>query len=691
MRNDRWSSREEILEAISPGADRSAGGPVLYCRGRSYWKHTGEAHTIVVGATGTGKSRRCSIPEAISLVQAEESLVVYDPKAQIYRAAAPYLSGAYQTYVVNLRDIWRSDAWNPFLLIIEYYRSADPQKKQLAQEMLEDLAYALYPDTTVRDVYWPLAARSLFLGAVYALLDPAPSPEEINIASIYQFVRQGDLRCGANTCLKEFVNSLPPDSIARLQLMDYIGNAGDTRGSIRGCFYEGLSYFAKNEGLLALLSASDGLRIADIDPEKPFAVFVISPDETAIYGCLVGLLLDQLMRRMVRLAEERYGGRLPRRVNFLVEEAASVKIPSLKNLAEAGRGRNVRCTTIWQNLSQMEVLYGAANAGSIRENAGVLVAYRVNDYRTLLELSRKCGERMVEQANGALHCEPLITPSQLWAMDVGQALVCIDGRTRFISQLDDYTELFGCESAKLPVRAPNYDRPKPKLFDLQAYVGQLQKQAAPEFFGSREDLPPFLHGSVHRPPKDMDEYIRRLDEKIAELEAAEAAEREAQQKPWSFELTGYHKSKAELAQAIRREAGTTVKKAREILQSLPHTFRFESREEMRSAMQKLLEAGGEIAPLTGEADEDEPEPLPAGLEAPELYSVVLVEVPPQRRVEVSQILQSMMQLPLPQARKLLDKLPYPLDFGSEKEAAQKAAQALQNAGAVIFTLGFEPD
>ncbi len=28
-------------------------------------------------------------------------------------------------------------------------------------------------------------------------------------------------------------------------------------------------------------------------------------------------------------------------------------------------------------------------------------------------------------------------------------------------------------------RAPNYDRPKPKLFDLQAYVGQLQKQAAP--------------------------------------------------------------------------------------------------------------------------------------------------------------------------------------------------------------------
>ena len=42
-------------------------------------------------------------------------------------------------------------------------------------------------------------------------------------------------------------------------------------------------------------------------------------------------------------------------------------------------------------------------------------------------------------------------------------------------------------------------------------------------------------------------------------------------------------------------------------------------------------------------------------EAPELYSVVLVEVPPQRRVEVSQILQSMMQLPLPQARKLLDK------------------------------------
>src|SRR5699024_7471806 len=135
-------------------------------------------------------------------------------------------------------------------------------------------------------------------------------------------------------------------------------------------------------------------------------------------------LVSQLMNHYVRIAEQKYAGKLPIRVNVLLEELGNIgrAITNLPHLMSAGRSRNIRVEFVLQSISQLVDIYGESNATTIMSNCDVRIAFRVNHWDTLTELSRICGEREIN-CEGHVSREPLITQSQLAAMETGQALV----------------------------------------------------------------------------------------------------------------------------------------------------------------------------------------------------------------------------------------------------------------------------
>ena len=92
--------------------------------------------------------------------------------------------------------------------------------------------------------------------------------------------------------------------------------------------------------------------------------------------------------------------------------------------------------------------------------------------------------------------------------------------------------LSGGEKQRISIARAELRPSKPKLFDLQAYVGQLQKQAASGIFSAAGRIcrPSFTAASTDR-RRIWTSISAAWMKKIAELEAAEAAEREAQQTP----------------------------------------------------------------------------------------------------------------------------------------------------------------
>lgn len=481
MRSERLSSSIEIKSKLYKVMGKcSRGGPILYYDRGSKYLHDEEAHTMILGVSGAGKTRRCTLPMNRSFIEAGEDFIAVDPKGDLYRYTHHLLGQRYRCHVINFRDMRRSEGWNPLWLPYVLYTSGEEDKIQVATEKIKELAYALYPDN-MEDPFWTLSARSLFQGAVHALFE-CGREEEINICSVYRMIVGGDEKMSpAVSCLRELVNTLPEDSAASMLLHSYVSNtAGETRSGIRSVFLEGLSSMITSEGLKAFLSQND-LDIQSLDGSKPLAIYIILPDESSIYDGLAGVLVSQLLTHFIRLAQDRYDGRLPRRLNVCLEELGNIgkAIPDLDHIMAAGRSRNIRLQLVLQSLSQLDDIYGASKAVTITSNADVIMAFRVNHWDTLEQLSGKVGERE-KYTNSQLDTEPLLTPAQLGAMETGQALVMISGRVKYVTKLPDYEEMFDCRDWEAPKRPDVYNRKRPQVFHIRDYLWRRKEEECRE-------------------------------------------------------------------------------------------------------------------------------------------------------------------------------------------------------------------
>lgn len=525
MRSDRWSDLREIKNMLKCFTkDKSSGGPILYCSNGMQFTYDKEGHMVVLGVSGSGKSRRCIMAMIYALILAGESFFVVDPKGEIYRETAGALKENANVHVIDFRHIFESERWNPLAAPYELYISGDLVKKQVALEMIDELAFALYPVSDKADPFWAESARSVFVGVVLALFEHA-EPEEISMASVYQVIARGEERCGTQMVLKSFVECLDSESVAAMLLQSYVSTANDTRSGIRSTFLEGISMFARSEGLIQMLGTDD-LHINQLDGEKQTGIYVILPDENPIFDRLAGILCSQIMSHYVRLAQDKYQGKLPCRLNMCLDELGNIgkAIGNLPHIMSAGRSRNIRVQIVLQSLSQLCDIYGPSNATTILSNADVTVAFRTNHWDTLSELSRRCGEREID-TYGHVSREPLITQSQLAAMETGQALVIISGIVKFITWLPDYRDMFDFSDWTPPRKSSNKTRQKLRTFNVVEYTKSMRSKKVNAMISKNSPFNLSAFDSVVRSEEtspDMSDLIARIDAKIARLEEENA-------------------------------------------------------------------------------------------------------------------------------------------------------------------------
>ena len=90
-RSERWATTREKQKVLS----EHGAGPVLYCEGRKYYTYEGEGHQLFLGESGTGKTRRGIIPLVLSNARHKESMVIADPKGEVYANTIDYIPEDY--------------------------------------------------------------------------------------------------------------------------------------------------------------------------------------------------------------------------------------------------------------------------------------------------------------------------------------------------------------------------------------------------------------------------------------------------------------------------------------------------------------------------------------------------------------------------------------------------------------------
>ena len=321
----RWAKEKEIKEdkdvELVDLSKENAGvaGIPLINNGKQIYVDNGEYHSLVIGSSGSGKSECLVKPMVNLLARNNESMIITDPKGELYRSSAEFLKKqGYNVILLNFREPQNGNAWNPLFLPYQYMKKGNMDK---ATELLDDVALNILYDPKNKDSsFWEKSAADYFSGLALGLFQDA-KPEEINLNSISVMSTVGEERFGTSDYIREYFKAKGESSSAYIFASNTINAPSDTKGGIVSTFRQKIRLFASRENLSEMLSHSD-FDMLKIGREKS-AVFIVIHDEKTTYHGLATIFIKQCYETLIDVAQEN-GGQLPFRTNFILDEFANM-------------------------------------------------------------------------------------------------------------------------------------------------------------------------------------------------------------------------------------------------------------------------------------------------------------------------------------------------------------------------------
>ena len=544
----RWSKEKEIkedkgVELIDPTADKidAAGIPLFYEKGK-IWVDNSQYHNLIIGSTGCGKSESIVKPMVNLLAKNGQSMIITDPKGELYKASAEELKKrGYNIVVLNFRDPQKGNAWNPLGLPFRYYKEGNRDK---ATELLDDIALnILYDPNNKGEPFWEKSAADYFSGLAMGLFMDAKE-EEVNLNSINLMSTVGEERFGASHYINEYFKMKGESSSAYVLASGTINAPSDTKGGILSTFRQKIRLFTSRDKLSEMLAYSDFDR-RNRGTEKT-AVFMIIHDEKTTYHSLLTIFIKQCYETLVDVANEN-GGKLPFRTNFILDEFANMPpLNDVDSMVSAARSRDIRMTFIIQNFAQLNDVYGQEVAQVIKGNCNNLVYLLSTEIAALEEISKMCGEVKSKEKEKTAST-PLITVSDLQKFKMGEALLLRSRKFPFRTKLQpNYAINWGME--KTEAEFPQRNEQEVQLFDLKKFVSEEKRKKMMEAgendsmspmanpFGGMMGANPFSNfGNPNPMPNpfkpnpmgdiDIDKVMADIDKRLKELDEEEEKEK----------------------------------------------------------------------------------------------------------------------------------------------------------------------
>ncbi|WP_053958163.1 VirD4-like conjugal transfer protein, CD1115 family [Sulfobacillus thermosulfidooxidans] len=383
------------------------------------WGHqaallTGDVHTLLIGIPGVGKTRRIILPTLAWLAQSQECLVLGDPKGELFSwAAKPLQDAGYAVLRFDLRH--PQTRWNPLAPIIA---ALNENRLADASRAAWTLAHAIVGQQPLGgdNVLWSNTAETLIAALALAVSDSTATglaPAEQHLFSAYQIL----MAHAQGQALDWYFDTTFPERHPAREAYAMIRTAApETRQSIYVTATSTLRLFADPD-MAWLTSAHDaawpmGQRPTEIVATmqaKPWAIFCVIPDEDSTRYPIATLFLTQLIQFLVQAANVK--GRLPRRVNFILDEFGNLPpIPDFDKALTVGRGRGLRFLLAVQALAQLTEQYDK-KADILSGSCGMWIFLGTADPQTADTLSKKCGTQTIRTTQTSTQQGPQITSS----------------------------------------------------------------------------------------------------------------------------------------------------------------------------------------------------------------------------------------------------------------------------------------
>ncbi|TCX53628.1 VirD4-like conjugal transfer protein, CD1115 family [Dehalobacter sp. 14DCB1] len=365
-----------------------------------------DSHLLCIGATRSGKSRNLVVQSICTLGLAGESIVVSDPKAELFHYTSEFLKKlGYEVLVLDFKNPGKSQRYNLLQPVINAVNEGDTDK---AEMLAWDLTNNLVGKPEGEKI-WTNGECSIIAASILCVVcDNKHRPEYQNLTNVYWFIAEMVKTIGNKMPLLEYVKKLPPAHPARALLSISDVAPSRTRGSFYTSALTTLRLFT-GKSIYAITHKSD-FQLQDIGQKKQ-ALFIILPDEKTTFYPVASLVVSQQYELLANLADMR-GGRLKQRVNFMLDEFGNfTTISDFTNKLTVGGGRGMRFNLFIQAFSQLKEKYDENTSDTIKANCQTWVYLQADDMDTLREISEKLGTYTVSSYQLSANHAKYSTPS----------------------------------------------------------------------------------------------------------------------------------------------------------------------------------------------------------------------------------------------------------------------------------------
>lgn len=417
---------------------------------------TDDVHTLMIGASGVGKTAFFLYPNLEYACTTGMSFLCTDTKGDLFRnygAVARDYYG-YNISVIDLRNPTRSDGNNLLHLVNKYMDEYRADEHNLAAKAKSEKYAKIISKTIInssgdsanygQNAFFYDAAEGLLTSVILLLAEFLPPddehPEERrHIISVFKMVQEllepSNVR--GKSQFQLLMAKLPPDHKAKWFAGAALNSSDQAMASVMSTVLSRLNAFldSEMEQILCFDTAIDAEKFCNTKS----AIFIVLPEEDLTKYFMVSLMIQQLYREILSVADE-HGGKLPSRVVFYCDELGTIPpIESLQLIFSASRSRRLLMVPIIQSFGQLQKNYGKEGSEIIVDNCQCTIfgGFAPNS-QTAEVLSKALGSRTVMSGSISrgkndpsqslqMMERPLMMPDELKSLPKGQFIVMKTG------------------------------------------------------------------------------------------------------------------------------------------------------------------------------------------------------------------------------------------------------------------------
>lgn len=345
-----------------------------------------DTHSIILGATRSGKGRTVLLQTIGIQGLAGESMILSDPKGELFCYTNEFLKNlGYEVIALDFEEPEKSNSYNFLQNVIDYVNEGDMTR---AIDSVEDIVDMLVQKGSNEPI-WENGEKSVLAFAILlVVIENKKRPEYQNLTNAYHFLSKMCVSDeNGKIPLNKYIQDLDDNHPAKLKASIALVAPEKTRGSFFTSALSTLRLFA-NPFIYEMSKQTD----FDInDSTKKRAIFIILPDQKKTYNSLAGLFISQYYNSLIKNAKAN-GNRLQRRVNFNLDEFGNYPaINGMESKMTVSAGYGIRFNLFIQSFAQLKSVYDEDVARVLKDNAETLIYLRSKDTETLKEVSERLG------------------------------------------------------------------------------------------------------------------------------------------------------------------------------------------------------------------------------------------------------------------------------------------------------------